>query len=84
MVRLAASALYRATRGQMRVHDSQRLQLSPIGSLTVAPEQSIHDPAVFGTYDLATQRIVTIADPTEGVFSLDQKRETPSAWVNWR
>lgn len=72
IVKLATSALYRATRGRMRVYDSQQVQLAPIGSLTVAPEQSIHDPAVFGTYDLATQRIVTIADPTEGAFSLDQ------------
>ena len=72
IVRLATSALYRATRGRLRVYDSRQLQLAPIGSLTVSPEQSIHDPAVFGTYDLATQRIVTIADPTEGAFSLDQ------------
>jgi SAM-dependent methyltransferase len=73
--KIVNSLLYRTAR--LGIYDARRFKTVPVDALAVSPRQSIYDPAAFGTYDLAAQRVVAKADPAAGPFSLDTIR--PSA-----
>jgi hypothetical protein len=78
--RIAKSAMYRAF--GLLCYDplSEKVipadsAVLPPGWLMVSPQQSIIDPKVFGTYDLASARAVPKDDPLHGSFSLDCARD---------
>jgi SAM-dependent methyltransferase len=61
-------------------YDPARQKAVDRDAFFVSPELSLHDPLIFGCYDLATQRVVAIDDPTGRAFDFDAQKQLASAF----
>ena len=81
-------AIVRRVRSRLpRMYDPRRQALyDPREQVAVSRRQSVFDPTVFGTYDLATQRIVPIDSNDSGIvgLGLDEVSDHARAFVNDR